>query len=210
MRASLSAVLILFLFLSREISVYIDDQPYLEHMVSSQHDCSLRIVGEPFGISGYGLVLAKDSPWTQSFSNSILKLSDDNALSDLWNKWLVRKCLKKEDFETAPDRLSVYNYNGVFVFFAVGILISILFLGIERKVASYQTSRKVLAEEPERNEDHDFSSTTSRRDIETQNHVERGSSGLSFTPSSCSNSVLQLQKCTDPQETNRLKFNPVC
>ncbi|XP_078355655.1 glutamate receptor ionotropic, NMDA 1-like [Oculina patagonica] len=186
---------------SGELSVYIDDQPYLEHMVSSQYDCSLRIVGKPFGISGYGLVLRKNSPWTQAISNSILQLSGDNVLAELWSKWLVRKCLKKEDFEKMPDRLSIHNYNGVFVLVAAGILISILFLGFERKIASYRakTEGEIILG--------NFASTIAGMNSETEGNA-KSMQGLNF---SYSNPVLQHEECDNSeQDSNRLKFNSIC
>lgn len=208
----------MFLLVFREISVYIDDHPYLEHMVSSQHDCSLRIVGDPFGISGYGVVLSKKSLWTQPISNSILRFSDDNVLAQLWSKWLVRKCMKKEDFETTPDRLSLYNYNGVFVLVAAGILISILFLGFERKVASYRAKRKEIVQGLERKDGGSketltdyfvdkFPSTITRLNSGTENNNVKSLSQLNFASS---NSVLKLERCDDAQESKGLKFNSIC
>ena len=211
---------IVFTFVFREISVYIDDQPYLEHMVSSQHNCSLRIVGEPFGISGYGLVLRKQSSWTQPFSNSILQFSDNNVLAELWSKWLVRKCLKKEDFEKTPDRLSVHNYNGVFVLVAAGIFVSILFLGFERAVASYRANRRRNAQKFERkNGSHEtfanyfvdkFPFTPAGLNSETVNNV-KSTAGLTFASS---NSVLRYETWDYDHEiaesNSRLKFNSIC
>lgn len=199
--------------------MYIDDHPYLEHMVSSQHDCSLRIVGDPFGISGYGVVLSKKSPWTQPISNSILRFSDDNVLAELWSKWLVRKCLKKEDFETTPDRLSLYNYNGVFVFVAAGTLISILLLGFERKVASYRAKRKKFVQGLEGKDGgsnetltdyfvHKFPSTIARLNSAGAENINvKSLSQLNFASS---NSVLKIERCDDAQESKGLKFNSIC
>ena len=209
-----------FILAFREISVYIDDQPYLEHMVSSQHNCSLRIVGEPFGISGYGLVIRKQSSWTQSFSNSIQQYSDSNVLADLWSKWLVRKCLKKEDFEKTPARLSVDNFNGVFVLVAAGIVVSILFLGFERMVASYRENRKRNTRKSEtRNGCNEtiadyfvekFPSTPAGLNGETQNNVQSVAE-LTFASS---NPGLQLETLDydheAPELNGRLRFNSVC
>lgn len=171
-------------------------------MVSSQHNCSLRIVGKPFGISGYGLVLRKNSPWMQPISNSILQFSDNNVLADLWSKWLVRKCLKKEDFEKTPDRLSIYNYNGVFVLVAAGILISILFLCFERKIACYRAKRKELMMD-------NFPSTIAGLNSETESNA-KSMPELNFASA---NPVTQLEECDpadDAQDSNRLKFNSIC
>lgn len=189
-------------------------------MVSSQHDCSLRIVGEPFGISGYGLVLRKQSSWTQPLSNSIQQFSDNNVLADLWNKWLVRKCLKKEDFEKTPDRLSVHNYNGVFVLVAAGIFVSIVFLGFERMLASYRAKREKKVQKFERkNDSHEtsadyfvdkFPSTPAGLNSATENNV-KSMAELTFASS---NPVLQLEKWDydhEGQETNSgLKFHSIC
>ena len=207
-----------FSFLFREFSVYIDDHPYLEHLVSSQHDCSLRIVGEPFAISGYGLVLGKNSSWTQAISNIILKFSDDNVLAALWSKWLVRKCLRKEDFESVPDRLSIENYNGVFVLVAAGILISVIVLYFERKVAYCQEKRQNnFQEEFAKEDDNTDNEALTRYFVKKFPYKsaclesERGSgarslSELNFSSANC---TLQLERCGDGQE-NTLRFNSVC
>lgn len=212
---------LVFTLFFREISVYIDDRPYLEHMVSSQHNCSLRIVGEPFGISGYGLVLRKQSSWTQPFSNSIQQYSDNNVLADLWSKWLVRKCLKKEDFEKTPDRLSVDNYNGVFVLVAAGIVVSILFLAFERMVASYRANRKRHSQNLEtRNGSNEtitdyfveklFPSTPAGLNSETQNKIKNVAQ-LTFASSNPGLQVKTLDYDHEAPELNsRLRFNSVC
>ncbi|KAJ7370139.1 Glutamate receptor ionotropic, NMDA 2B [Desmophyllum pertusum] len=162
--------------------------------------------------------LAKKSLWTQPISNSILRFSDDNVLAQLWSKWLVRKCMKKEDFETTPDRLSLYNYNGVFVLVAAGILISILFLGFERKVASYRAKRKEIVHGLERKDGGSketltdyfvdkFPSTITRLNSGTENNNVKSLSQLNFASS---NSVLKLERCDDAQESKGLKFNSIC
>jgi len=190
-------------------------------MVSSQHNCSLRIVGEPFGISGYGLVLRKQSSWTQPLSNSIQQFSDNNVLADLWNKWLVRKCLKKEDFEKTPDRLSVHDYNGVFVLVAGGIVVSALFLGFERMLAFSRANRENNAQKFEmRNcSSHErfadyfvekFPSSSAGLNSEDENNIQ---SVVELTFAS-SNPGLQLQTwdcdLAAPVSNTGIKFNSIC
>ena len=174
-------------------------------------------MGKPFGISGYGLVLGKNSSWTQAISNSILKFSDDNILAELWSKWLVRKCLRKEDFEATPDRLSIYNFNGVFVFVAAGILISVVFSYFERKVAVYQarTQEKKKQELEEKNDSTNYNLTgyfvekfpceSTLSNGATVNNIKN----LLELHFGAANSTLQLEKYKDKQEKT-LRFNSVC
>ncbi|EDO34363.1 predicted protein, partial [Nematostella vectensis] len=117
--------------ISGEFKLYIDDQPYLEHLVSSSGNCMLRMIGRPFGISGYGIALAKNSPWTRPISNAIIKLNDMKALENLWSKWLKRKCVTQDEFGKSPSGLSIENVNGLFVVVCAGFAMCALFLGIE-------------------------------------------------------------------------------
>ncbi|KAK3753811.1 hypothetical protein QZH41_018461, partial [Actinostola sp. cb2023] len=116
---------------SGEFQVYIDDRPYLEHLVSSRLNCSLRIAGDSLGTSGYAVALTKNSEWTDRLSLAILKYSGNNVLQDLWGKWLKRKCVSKDEFGKAPSGLFIRDLNGLFLAILVGVGLGMTALVIE-------------------------------------------------------------------------------
>lgn len=58
--------------------------------VKQQKPCGiLRPVGRPFGKSGYGFGLQKNSPYNRELSQHILELREKGFIEKLNNKWLV-------------------------------------------------------------------------------------------------------------------------
>lgn len=108
-----------------------EDKPYLEYLISMQMNCSLRLVGKPFGVSGYGIALPKNSPLTTSISQAILALQEKNVLSRLWNKWAVRKCVNREEFHILPESMTLDNVSGLFIVLASAVVVSGILVAIE-------------------------------------------------------------------------------
>ena len=119
------------LYLYRYFAAYVEDKPYLEYLVSIQMNCSLRLVGKPFGVSGYGIALPKNSPLTARISETILDLQDKNVLSQLWRKWAVRKCVNREEFQILPESMALNSVSGLFVVVACAIVFSGILVAVE-------------------------------------------------------------------------------
>lgn len=130
------------MLLFREFQVYIDDRPYLEHLVSARLNCSLRVVDNSLGMSGYALALRKNSKWTKPFSLSILKLNDDNILRDLWAKWLKRKCIDKEEFNKLPSGMTTEDANGLFLAIAIGVVGGMVSLLTENTICYFRKTKQ--------------------------------------------------------------------
>ncbi len=58
----------------RDLQAFIWDSSRLEY--EAANDCDLVTAGELFGRSGYGIGLAKDSPWTHDISLAILSFHE--------------------------------------------------------------------------------------------------------------------------------------
>lgn len=125
-----------------EFQVYIDDRPYLEHLVSSRLNCSLRVVGDSLGTSGYAVALKKNSEWTNPLSLTILKYNENNIIQDLWGKWLKRKCISKDEFNKAPSGLTIEDLNGLFLAILIGIGLGMVALVFENAIHYLRVRRR--------------------------------------------------------------------
>lgn len=131
-----------FFSFDREFQVYIDDRPYLEHLVSSRLNCSLRVVGDSLGTSGYAVALRKNSEWTNPLSLAILKYNENNVLQDLWGKWLKRKCVSKDEFGLVPSGLTIQDLNGLFIAILVGVGLGMVALVLENGIHHLREPRR--------------------------------------------------------------------
>ena len=57
---------VIYLFLVSEIDVLVGDYNTLVYLAAQDPDCSLRVIGESFFKSGYGIALRKNSTWTSA------------------------------------------------------------------------------------------------------------------------------------------------
>ena len=118
-----------YLHIYREWTAYIDDLPELEYLVSKQTDCKLKIVGDPFFFSGYGIALQKNSTWNARLSLAITKLVRDGFIQQLESKWMPLAC--GDSVTPSIDKMGINDIGGAFLIVAFGCIICGMLLGVE-------------------------------------------------------------------------------
>ena len=100
----------------REWDAYVYDQPTLKY-AAAQRSCDLRLVGPTVFQTGFGLALAKNSPWTQKFSNALISYGERNIIHNLNKVWLSGKCGERDHYAIAHGfaAMTVEDMSGVFV-----------------------------------------------------------------------------------------------
>ncbi|XP_028394123.1 glutamate receptor ionotropic, NMDA 1-like [Dendronephthya gigantea] len=143
--------------LSREWTAFVADTPQLEHMVSKETDCALKITGDPFFFSGYGIALRKNSTWNTRLSIVITSLVREGYISGLQVKWLGTGCSNTKQPNT--EKMGTNDIGGAFLIVSFGCVASGVFLLLEYAVW-YALVRKDMAQtragEKKKNVDHAF------------------------------------------------------
>lgn len=103
--------------------------------------CNLTQIGNLLDRKGYGIALKQGSPYTSLFSTAILKLQEEQYLSDLRTKWFksfpaklrqiktpfLTECPKIDVVSSGAKEMNVTDVGGVIIVMVVGLIIGILF-----------------------------------------------------------------------------------
>lgn len=124
------------LFLYSEIDVLVGDYNTVVYLAAQDPDCSLRVIGEPFFKSGYGIALQKNSTWTSIFTQKILQYEKFDTFLELAHRWMKTSCNRKEENSHSMNyntfrRMTAYDVSGMFVVLGGGVVLSMIFLAAE-------------------------------------------------------------------------------
>lgn len=103
--------------------------------------CNLTQIGSLLDRKGYGIALKQGSPYTSLFSTAILKLQEEQYLSELRTKWFksfpaklrqiktpfLTECPKIDVASSGAKEMNVTDVGGVIIVMVVGLIIGILF-----------------------------------------------------------------------------------
>lgn len=101
-----------------------------------ERDCDLMQVGGLLDSKGYGIGTPMGSIWRDKISSSILKLSEDQRLQILYNKWWKEEggggqCEQDDNKQKDANALSIANVGGIFVVLLGGLSLSLIVAVLE-------------------------------------------------------------------------------
>ena len=107
------------LILGSELSVLIADHANLEYEALHDPECSLKVVGTPFGMSGASIVVQKGSPWFQPIEDSLSNAKAKGLTDFIHDFWFGNRVCKRE---VPPERLSFQDLSGLFLQLSIAIV----------------------------------------------------------------------------------------
>ena len=116
---------------TRYLQAFIHELPFLRHHMFKQRDCSLKIYGEPIQQGDYSLSVPKYSPWKQVLSQAILKLKEQEVISELYKKWFPASCSQNTTGNVNYSSLKVNYFGGLIFILGLCLVVSLALLGIE-------------------------------------------------------------------------------
>ncbi|XP_068679093.1 glutamate receptor 4-like [Montipora foliosa] len=114
---------------------YLTDEPYLEYY-NQKSPCNTMMIKNLLEAKSYGIGLQRRSELTNPFSVAILKLREKGEVKKLREKWWTHRSVcpdPKNPAGPTTNRISLDHMAGVFIVLAGGIVVSIVFLLIERR-----------------------------------------------------------------------------
>ncbi|OON21400.1 Ligand-gated ion channel [Opisthorchis viverrini] len=119
---------------SGELDAFIYDANVLDYWASKDEGCKLRIVGNLYAMTGYGIGFAKGSRWLEKVNSRILDYQKNGKLQR-WKKfWQTGSCRKDSALGNTNKTLGVKNFISAFILLLCGILLCSLILGFEHIV----------------------------------------------------------------------------
>ncbi|XP_031553344.1 glutamate receptor ionotropic, NMDA 1-like isoform X2 [Actinia tenebrosa] len=102
-----------------ELDVLIADHISLQYESLNDPSCRLKVVGDPFAMSGAAIAVKKGSPWFPKF-NAVLQKLKSKGLTDFIQKfWISKyKCVN----EKPPSQLKIQDLSGLFLQLAIAVI----------------------------------------------------------------------------------------
>ncbi|XP_074641318.1 glutamate receptor ionotropic, NMDA 3A-like [Tubulanus polymorphus] len=113
------------------VDLLVLDRVVLEYYVHTMQQYGLEFVGSDFGNLPYGVGLQKNSPFTNDISMHISKYENEGYLENLYKLWFERMVGYKRINIQKSIKLNALTFSGVFLLFAVGILLGCVTLILE-------------------------------------------------------------------------------
>ncbi|XP_075249604.1 glutamate receptor ionotropic, NMDA 3A-like [Convolutriloba macropyga] len=131
-----------------EIDGIVFQRGVMEHIVSSNFNCRLYIVGNPFGHLQYSIMFAKDDLESNTWFNRYLGIYHSNMqIEDMLDKW--RRGAKCDSQMLTEPKLHVDHCKGVFLMLLLGIVLGMVGNVAEQMLARfvrrYQNNEKIVA-----------------------------------------------------------------
>lgn len=127
-------------FICRELDVFIADQISLAYESLNDPSCRLKVVGDPFAMSGAAIAVKKGSPWFAQFNEAMQKLKS-KGLTDFIQKFWVKKyrCID----EKPPTQLKIRDLSGLFLQLAIAVVVCFLSTLLHRTIRVYASNYRI-------------------------------------------------------------------
>jgi len=132
-------------FFSSELDVFIADQISLAYESLNDPTCRLKVVGEPFAMSGAAIATKKGSPWFAQFNEALQRLQS-KGLTDFIQKFWVKKyrCIN----EKPPTQLKIRDLSGLFLQLAIAVVACFLSTVLHRTLKVFAINYKIKRKRP--------------------------------------------------------------
>ncbi|KAJ2950838.1 hypothetical protein O0L34_g5181 [Tuta absoluta] len=94
-----------------------------------ERNCQVYMVGEQLDSKGYGIAMAKSSPYRQELNLALLRLQESGKLREMKHSWWKERngggaCKAKDDIESPP--LEMNSFYGLFMVLVVGCVFGLV------------------------------------------------------------------------------------
>lgn len=120
--------------------MFIADQLSLAYESLNDPNCRLKVVGNPFAMSGAAIAVKKGSPWFAQFNEALQKLKS-KGLTDFIQKFWVKKYKCRHD--KPPTQLKIQDLSGLFLQLAIAVIACFLSTILHRTLKVYAAHYKV-------------------------------------------------------------------
>jgi len=100
------------------------------------------VVGRPFGKRSYGIGVPQNSVYKERLNSEILEMEAKNTLEGFVNKWWKNNAKCRIIAPDLGNDLAIFEMAGVFLVLAVGLILAIGVLCIEKQASGFLQSRK--------------------------------------------------------------------
>ncbi|CAL8100149.1 unnamed protein product [Calicophoron daubneyi] len=116
---------------ANELDAFIYDANVLDYWASKDEGCKLRIVGNLYAMTGYGIGFSKGSRWVEKVNSRILDYQKNGKLQR-WKKfWQTGSCRKDAALGNTNKTLGVKNFISAFVLLLSGMVLCSFILLLE-------------------------------------------------------------------------------
>ena len=121
--------------LNRELDVFIADDVGLEYESINDPYCELKVIGEPFAMSGASLAVKKGNPLFAPLSGAIRQIQAQGLTDYIQRFWVKKFSCNRE---IPPAQLRVEDLSGLFLQLMIAVVACVLGTICQRMLLSFK------------------------------------------------------------------------
>ena len=133
-------------FFNRKLDVFVADHVGLEYESMNDPYCQLKVVGEPFAMSGASIAVKKGNPLFIPLSEALQNIKAKGLTDYIQKFWVSKYSCKRE---TPPAQLKVEDLSGLFLQLTIAMIACILGTLCHRKFLSMYHRERWKSDESE-------------------------------------------------------------
>ncbi|CAF4448524.1 unnamed protein product [Rotaria sp. Silwood2] len=127
-----------------ELHAFLYDAVVLDYLSGQDDECKLRVVGNWYAMTGYGIGFPKQSKFKDMINKEIIEMHHSGEIERLRRFWFTGACKSSVDYQSRRSSQSLETRNFISAFFLLlgGTLIAIIILLFENTYAHLWTRSK--------------------------------------------------------------------
>ncbi|CAF0764536.1 unnamed protein product [Rotaria sordida] len=158
---------------SQELHAFLYDAVVLDYLSGQDDKCKLRVVGNWYAMTGYGIGFPKQSKFKDMINKEIIQMHYSGEIERLRQFWFTGACKSSVDQQPhrSSQKLDERNFTSAFLLLFGGTLIATVILICERLYSRFVARSKQANNENESHEDYEPMIVTNNK--HNHNNTER-------------------------------------
>ncbi|CAF2443636.1 unnamed protein product [Rotaria sp. Silwood2] len=139
-----------------ELHTFLYDAVVLDYLSGQDSECKLRVVGNWYAMTGYGIGFPKQSKFKDMINKEIIEMHHSGEIERLRRFWFTGACKSSghQQSKTSSQRLDQRNFTSAFLLLCGGTLIAIIILICQNAYSHFVTRPKQMKNENKNRQDY--------------------------------------------------------
>ncbi|CAF0978280.1 unnamed protein product [Didymodactylos carnosus] len=126
------------------LHAFLYDAVVLDYLSGQDNECKLRVVGNWYAMTGYGIGFPKKSKFKDMIDKQIIALHDSGEIERLRRFWFTGACKTNDDHQSqsSSQALGTRNFISAFLLLSAGTALATIILLCEHGYSSFLSSKK--------------------------------------------------------------------
>ncbi|CAF4269283.1 unnamed protein product [Rotaria socialis] len=141
---------------AQEIHAFLYDAVVLDYLSGQDDECKLRVVGNWYAMTGYGIGFPKQSKFKDMINKEIIEMHYSGEIERLRRFWFTGACKSniEQQSQRSSQQLDQRNFTSAFLLLLGGTFIAIIILICENVYSRFVTRSKQVSSETKARQDY--------------------------------------------------------